>query len=240
MSWSYIQGSANYSGASSNSYTLTLGQAVGTHDLVAGMAQSEANGSTPIGDWSITDSNSANYIVVDTIWDFPGISNFCSYYYPSGAGATSITTSNSGGDSSFNALLYDEFSGNNNAPSILDGHAIAISTSAGSTLTASSGNTSPAPITNGDLIYGAIFLSHGNTLVTTAGSGFTLEVNNPNSSQAASEFQVQTTAAAVAATFSVSGSQSGWTYVTAVMAFMPLQVDTQGIRIFRVNPPPWR
>lgn len=135
-----------------------------------------------------------------------------SFYCSNVTGAPTVFTATfTGGSASFPAIMMDEFSGVLTV-SPLDGHNGNFNAPATSTAVTSNSFT---PGTNGDLIYGMVTQIGGGGDTYTAGSGFTL-LQNPGGF--ASEWQQQTTAASIAATFTGSVAD---TWAAAGFALKP-------------------
>lgn len=120
-------------------------------------------------------------------------------------GPTTITATFASGTNI--KLVADEFSGISTSAST-DGNAEGTANDVSGTNSFTSGNLSPTPTHNGDLIYGCepgTFL--GSTL--TDGTGFTGAVTD-NTDQIYSEYLIQATAGTVAVTFTPSAADYGW------------------------------
>lgn len=180
--------------------TLTLPSAVAAGDLIVVGVSSWP--SAPAAT-AITDTLGNTYALAGTTRK-TSYGAYTGIYYTvnTRAGSNTVTFRTASGGSEL-SMVVAEFSGAN-AVSPLD----AATGATGSSATPSSGNMTPTAA--GDLVIGVG--THDGTDVTSAGSGFTLvAVTNENSNTyqpLAMDYKIQATTAAVAATFSLSKSDS--------------------------------
>ncbi|MGC4050554.1 MAG: DUF4082 domain-containing protein [Paludibaculum sp.] len=191
----------------------TSGSVVTTSQIALALPSAVAAGNLIVVGVSCWPSAPATVAITDTLGNTYALAgttrktSFGAYtgiYYAvsARAGANTVTFKTATGGSEL-SMIVAEFSGAN-AVSPLDGSAGAT----GSSATPSSGNMTPTAA--GDLVIGVG--THDSTDVTSAGTGFTLvAVTNENSSTyqpLAMDYKIQATATAVAATFSLSKSDS--------------------------------
>jgi hypothetical protein len=149
-----------------------------------------------------SDNGGNTYVPVDTITAGAGPARMSTAYALIVASGTIIITATHSAATPFRFLIAHEISGLDPA-SPLDVHAIAQGLSSGSAITTQAG----------DYIFGVAYSDSGG--VFTAGSGFTLRVQDAGPVGIGSEDEIQSAAGSIAAVFG-GGSP---TNITAMMAF---------------------
>jgi hypothetical protein len=167
---------------------------------------------------SVTDTQGNSYTVVD---------NPTSGSYGRAAMAYAIARASAADTVSCNfsaagigkSIIVHEIGGVN--PSVpLDGHKMAVRTSPGTGANAVT-STNITTTTSGDYVVGFTFNSSSNGADWNAGTGYVRRQDLRTASYAmASEDRIQTTAGAIAATFTATASAFG-EFITGVMAFRP-------------------
>lgn len=215
--------------------------AVGSGNLLAGAA---FLGSTLVSDFtSITDDKGNTYTIVDKQLGTVSHRVLVTFYCPNITNAPTVITANFANTPIDIGIFVDEYSGIATSTP-LDGHAIqAVNGPGTGTDALSSGSITTTA--SGDLIYGVgADLTGSADLI--AGTGFTQRVHNSDTgSFVMTEDLIQSTAGAIAATFSFQIANND-DEITAVMAFSPPPAappspsETYGTQIYRPRQPAWR
>lgn len=170
------------------------------------------------------DGNSTNYAAGDTFTDgTAGTMSLFSLANSSGGANPKTVTVTWGVDPGAGSLTCQEISGVA-ISSPIDVHAI-VATAQVSPGTGANAVTSPSvtPGQNGEYIYAATFDSSTNAITFTAGTTVAYTGTGTNGSWFYSEYFVQSTAAALAGTFTVN--ITGGHLVTAIVTFKPSGVN---------------
>ncbi|MBK8772259.1 MAG: fibronectin type III domain-containing protein [Rhizobiales bacterium] len=211
-----VQGGSNqdFTGASIASLQLTFGTPVAANSLVCGHGTFGPTTHVPL----VNDNQSNSYTVVLTNGADATNNQAGFLFYKEGISnaPTTFTLTFVGGLSpNYVELTVEEFSGVATSSAATGTFGMNVQNSPG---TGTNAVTSPSitPAVDGCLIYGFTQNDGGSTLAS-AGTGYTSGVSNATAA-CRSEYKVQTTAAAVAATFTVAANES---HITGVMAFKP-------------------
>ncbi|MBK8772458.1 MAG: hypothetical protein IPM06_18830 [Rhizobiales bacterium] len=210
-----VQGKSNqdFTGGGIATLVTTLDAAVTSGSLVVGHGTIGGN----ITDLLLVDNQSNSYTSsIVTTYDATNGQTAFRFYKENVTNAPTIfTLSRSGGNFNYAELTVEEFSGVATSAALTGTPAFNTQNSPGTGTDAiTSTNTTPA--VNGCLIYGFTQNDGGSTLAS-AGTGYTSGVSNATAA-CRSEYKIQATAAAVAATFTVAANES---HITGVMAFKP-------------------
>lgn len=213
MAINRVQGGTNqnWTGDDLSSLSVTL-SAVGSGNLICGGGSC----SPDVTDLQVLDG-SGNPCTISRAYDSTNNQTAFVFYRANVTNApTTFTLSRTGaGVFHYVTLTVDEFSGVATSSPLTGTPSTNVQNSPGTGTDAiTSGNTTPA--IDGCLIYGYTQNDSGSTLAA-AGTGYTSATSNATSASR-SEYKVQTTAAATAATFTVAANES---HITGVMAFTP-------------------
>ena len=137
------------------------------------------------------------------------------FYKENVSGGPTVITATLASGSQIN-IVADEFSGVSTSAAT-DGSAFGTVNFVSGTNSFTSGNLSPTPTHNGDLIYGCASTLSGANLSAGTSAAFTLAVND-TTHHAFSEYIIQTTAASIAATFTPTTTDYGWIDGVALQA----------------------
>jgi hypothetical protein len=218
-----VDGSGAPPGISNPSATFAV--AVGSGNLVVGIATWDSSASVLN---SVTDDKGNTYNVADSINDATNGQRAASFWLSGITNAPITVTANLSANNQAARVAIGEYSGV--APtSPLDGHVGQVQNAAGTGANAvTSGNITTTA--DGDLIYGMVIGDGGVAATRTQGTGFTLENSSPGTNVAAlsTEYQVQVTHGAIAATWTQSANDSN---ITFVMAFKPAVAAMRGMFI---------
>ncbi len=186
------------------------GAVVGSGNAVVGSFSIDSSGGGDIV--SVTDDKGNTYTVVDNVNDATNVQRFCSFVLGNITnGPATITVGST--SKSFRTVTWEEISGVAALSDPRDGHGGQLQTAPG---TSSNGVTSGSVTTtvNGDLIWGATCNSSDGT-VPSVGSGFAAGTGDSDGAIIVTENRTQTTAGAVAATFTAASNVH---FITLVMA----------------------
>jgi len=196
MPISHVQNANGGSSASVTSATAT-GSAIGSGNTVCGIVFWHNTAGTLT---SVTDNKGNTYTIVDSIQETGGANSFlASFYLVNVTGGPTALTANLGSATTGVQISWDEYSGVSTS-AVLDGHHGQAQASPGTGTDAiSSGSFTTAD--NGDLIYCGSYSVSG---TSSAGTGFTLELNNSALNGLvflSTEDEVQSSAGSVSGTF---------------------------------------
>ena len=218
MAITRVQGKTNqdWTGANPLTLVITFDAAVSFGSLVCGHATCGDNVGS---DLRVTDNQLNTYTTFVT-GGYDATNNQCEvgFYCANVTNApTTLTLSKiSAGQLIYTSITADEFSGVATTSPLTGTPVIAVQNSPGTGANVlTSGNTTPGE--NGALIYGFTQNDGGSTLATagTSSNAFTSATLNATSASR-SEYFIQTTAAAISATFGIAANES---HITGVMVF---------------------
>lgn len=219
MAIARVQGNSNrdFTGGAISTLSATV-SAIASGSLVVGYATAGEN----IADLRVLDELGNPCTMGTATYDATNNQTAQGFYRENITNApTTFTLSRTGGGSiTYSAITVDEFSGVATSSALSGTPAQQVQNSPGTgTDGITSGNTTPA--VNGCLIYGWTQNDGGSTQAS-AGTGYT-SATSETTAAGRSEYKVQATAAAVAATFTTAANES---HITGVMAFKPLVTGT--------------
>ena len=206
-----VQGASNHVTGTPTSGSVTLGSTITAGNTVVGCVV-QGSGSAPT---SISDGT--NTYTLSNGSPFAGDQVTLFYKINAVATSSAITATFTTGTPSW--LVVNEFSGISTSAAIDGINSGGTANNTSGTNSFSSGNLSPTPTVNGDLIWGCMssLLSAG-TFVPGTSPNFT-SATSSSTNNVYSEYLVQATAASIAAAFTNSGSADyGWIGAVAFQA----------------------
>lgn len=152
---------------------------------------------------TLKDNNGVTYTAIDTVDDSANGVIMFSFRSPTGgiAGSPTTFTATFNSSTTFRGILYQEWSGTDVSATPLDGHNMA--TKATTTTPTSNSITTTA---SGDAILAAVVADSGNSGTITAGTGYTLRNNQAATVNFGDESQVQGSAGAITASFTLGNN----------------------------------
>lgn len=161
---------------------------------------------------TVKDNNNVSYTAVDTVDDAANGVIMFTFRSPTGGvtGSPTSLTATFGASTSFLDIMAIEWSGVDVSASPLDGHNMA----AKATTTTPVSNSITTTV-NGDAIIGSVVADSGPSGAITAGSGYTKRNDNAATVDAGDETQVQGTAGAITAGFTLANNVTTIIQITA-------------------------
>lgn len=210
MAYTFVQGNASGGFGAVTARGVTLTSTVGVGNTILGMVTYASTDSIT----SITDDKSNTYTIIDTDTNTPDGSKQTSFWLLNITNSPQTITANFSIASVSTQIVVDEFSGVS-ASAVIDAHAITVQTSPG---TGTDGVSSGSIVTssNGDLIWAAVVDQHSTSPTISAGTGFTTGTNAAPFLKSVSEYQTQSTAGSIAATFTTTVNEAMMVCVVAV------------------------
>jgi len=219
MAISVVQSVKGGQAAGSTTATAT-GVAVGSGNAITGFVAWHTATTTDLS--SITDNASGNtYTILNRQSATSLADNWCgaTFACTNVINGPTILTATFGSSITDIEIVWSESTGYSGTVAV-DGHASNVQGGPGTTADAiTSGSITTAD--NGDFIFGAVLDITGGSGVTTAGTGFTLLINNDASNATnftSTEWKVQSSAGPVAGTFTDTAHGAGEHYITGVIA----------------------
>jgi len=219
MAFSHTRESIHENGAgASTTCAVTLASVIARGSLaVVSVGWTGSNGAGDV-DPSIADDKGNSYTLIDRVYHTTG-----GYYWQTAYrdnitnSPITITATMGGGSRPFLAIIVSEWIGGLGGSS-LNGHAINTQTNPGTSANAVT-STNFTPTEDNSLIVGSSVQINSQGTIS-AGTGYTLRLNNSDSSFDI-EDKTLAVAAATAATFTTSASSSAYLFSTAGLAIKP-------------------
>jgi hypothetical protein len=242
MAINWVQGKGAFSTTPVATLSATFSAAVASGDTVCGLVSFGHAASSALT--SVTDNKSNTYNLETLTFDSTNDQDVIAFSLSNITNGPTVITANFTNAEGGQSIIIDEFSGCATAASDERDLPAAAGNFQNTPGTGTNAVTSPSrtTVTNGDLLYGATSNNAGDDTTLTAGTGFTLTgtssgVSGNTAAMLKSEWMVQTTAGAVAATFTNSPSADRVTFLIPIKAGATAAAVTLGRSSNRIHQP---
>lgn len=220
----HVQHAANGSTTGATTLVVTISAATAGNSLICAYGIRDSTLT------SVTDSASNTWVADSSGSYSAGTRVFGTQYVKNISGAPTTITLTTAGANTSTAMICHEVSGQDTTTTIDVAGAVTSGTFSTATDAVTSGNITTA--TNGAYIFGYTIDMEQWTPLLNTGTGYTTRVNNnaAGNQTKSSESQIQTSAGAIAATFTTNGTNTVVVGVSAIKAAGGAAAETFGFR----------